>query len=613
MFGSPRARLWVGLLIVIVAFAIPVMVHLSEPEMQSDEAIYSYAVERILDTGNWLTPRSIPSDEPFLEKPPLKFWIVAAGIKSGLLPRDEAGLRFFDGLFGAIGFVYVYLLGVRLRGPVCGVVAVMALFTLDPLLFEHGLRSNNMEASVFLAYCGGVFHFARWVESTNATRRRLDAFAVAGFFVLGFMTKFVAALFLPPVCLLALLWRRGAIARVSSGWRDWLLPVTAVVVLTVPWFVYETHLFGRKFWSIIFGAHVYTRFTSSLDPTHVHVWHYYFTATWQEIRSADMAILAAAGFVLLAITAWRGTSWTARLVLVWAIVPMSLISIGTSKLLHYAYPFWPPIGLAVGLAFAWALSSLDGRLGAWITATAARWVPRRGGGWATESTIARRLLVAASAVFLLVALWTAVTGPMRYELGGYVVFRNSSVIRPIFFAVMLLWVAGVSRGLLKLGGVLALTFFLPTTAYPERIEHIVYRTNHPLRALRDCMAATQAAGAPRNGVLAASGNILHHSFYYYLWRRGPWTIAPAFSAQDVINRLTAADGPSPVIVQHADYDALMHSLPASQPALTKIVTHDAVRYDENIAFLLPGPYAGCVAPVLAAGGQPIWSSPDRGR
>ena len=54
-------------------------------DIRNDEAIYDYAVDRILETGEWLTPRSSTLDGPFLEKPPLKFWIVAGAIKSGLL------------------------------------------------------------------------------------------------------------------------------------------------------------------------------------------------------------------------------------------------------------------------------------------------------------------------------------------------------------------------------------------------------------------------------------------------------------------------------------------------------------------------------------------------
>src|SRR5690349_17648686 len=109
MLASRSPFTWIGLLLLAAGVAVPLLTGLREPELRSDEAIYSYSVERILETGDWLTPRYIPTDGPFLEKPPLKMWIVAAAMRAGLLPRDEAGLRFFDGLFGAISFLYIFL------------------------------------------------------------------------------------------------------------------------------------------------------------------------------------------------------------------------------------------------------------------------------------------------------------------------------------------------------------------------------------------------------------------------------------------------------------------------------------------------------------------------
>jgi len=419
------------------------------------------------------------------------------------------------------------------------------------------------------------------------------------------MTKFVAALFLPLVLVGAILWQPNRGARVRHGWKDWLLPVALIAVVTVPWFVYETHRFGREFWSIIFGTHVFTRFTGILDPTHIHPWHHYFTATWHELSYSGSVMLCAAGFVRLAWAAWRNEPPLARLMVLWGLLPLTLMSFGTSKLLHYAYPFMPPIGLAAGFVFASALKSLDGRFGAWLTRQVTRLVPRRGSSWTAESSLARRFLVIAALIFFAVAIWTAISGPLKYEVGGLAFFRNSSVIRPAFFGVFLLWIAGFSMNLLKLCGALALAFFLPLGAYADKIQHIATREDHPLRALRDCMESVQAAGMPPKGVLAASGNILHHSYYYYLWRLGPWTIAPTFLPQQVIDRLTTVDGPSPVILQHADFDTLKEAL-AGRPDMLAILKDDAVRYDENIAFLLPGPYAPCVAPVLAAGGRTMW-------
>ncbi|HEV3485210.1 MAG TPA: glycosyltransferase family 39 protein [Vicinamibacterales bacterium] len=187
------SRLW--LVPVLVFFCAPLFIGLGNTDLQNDEAIYSFAVDGILDTGDWLNPRSSPDlHVVFLEKPPLKFWIVALPIRLGLLPRSEYGLRFWDALFGAIAFIYVFAVGRRIAGPMCGLVAVLVLFADPDLIFEHGLRNNNMEAPLVLAYCGGVYHFLAWGSAASVRSRRWHAIAVGLYFFLGFMTKFVAAL-----------------------------------------------------------------------------------------------------------------------------------------------------------------------------------------------------------------------------------------------------------------------------------------------------------------------------------------------------------------------------------------------------------------------------------
>ena len=157
------------LFLVVLAFCLPLFVGLGRTDLANDEAIYSYAVESILETGDWLSPRASPNEDiVFLEKPPLKFWIVAAPIHFGILPANEFGFRFWDAVFGSLAFLYVFLIGRRIEGPLCGAVAVLVLFAHEPLLFDHGLRSNNMDAALVLAYCGGVYHYLAWASAAAA-------------------------------------------------------------------------------------------------------------------------------------------------------------------------------------------------------------------------------------------------------------------------------------------------------------------------------------------------------------------------------------------------------------------------------------------------------------
>ena len=135
------------------------------------------------------------------------------------------------------------------------------------VLFDHGIRSNNMEAPLMLSYCAGMYHFMRWVD--QAEHPRLHTLAVALAFVLGFMTKFVAAIFLPMVCAVVAMTVPLARQRLRARWRDWIGPTSLAVALIAPWFIYESMVFGRYFWEVIIGLHIYTRFTGALDPAHL--------------------------------------------------------------------------------------------------------------------------------------------------------------------------------------------------------------------------------------------------------------------------------------------------------------------------------------------------------
>lgn len=624
---SPRGpAFWVGAALVLALFSASLLVGLNEPEMRSDEAIYSYAVERILDSGDWLTPKSIPGEGPFLEKPPLKFWIVAAGIKSGLLPNNDGGLRWFDGLFGGIAFFYIFLIGCRLSGPTCGFIAVLALFTLDPLLFEHGLRSNNMEASVFLSYCGGLYHFMRWVEDAPSRGRRGQAFAVAGYFVLGFMTKFVAALFLPMVGVASLLWRRGGVATLRSGWRDWVLPVAMVAAVTAPWFLYEWRLYGSLFWQVIFGEHVFKRFTSWLDPSHLHPWHYYFSTAWGEVTFAREQILVAVGLARLAVAAVRGETWTARVVLVWGVLPLSLISIGTSKLGHYAYPFWPPLGLGAGLAFAWVLGDLERRIEPAIVGLLTRVTPNRAAAWSVPRSRVRMVLLTLAGLMLTIALWTLFISPVRIAIGNVTLFTNSSFLRPAFAAIALFWLGGQARTLLRFAVASGMAFLLPLAPYMDKV-HRFGKIDHPIRAARDCITAVEGTGAPMgHGVYDAAAD-LHWAYFFYLGRIGTFTAAPQFSLEDTLAHLTVPGQQAPVIIQRPNYETLaatLPPLPATAPdapppppdeytPLRTTLTKGAVAFDDSVAMLLPGPFQACAAPMLEADGHPIWKRPAPGK
>ncbi len=613
--GSTRwAR--VGGILVLAFLGLPLFIGLGQEDLRNDEAIYSYSIDRVLETGDWLTPRAIPFDGPFLEKPPLKIWIVAGLVRAGIVPHDEWGLRSADALFGALAFLYVYAIGRLLAGPICGVVAVLVLFTFDPLLLVHGVRSNNMESALLLAYAGGLYHFARWDQLGQSRWRTTHALAVGAYFALGFMMKFVAVLFLPLICALALLWRSGtARPRVGDLWRAWIAPALLVLALCAPWFIAAYLHHGRMLWNVMLGQHVVTRFTGALDAAHLAPWSAYIEWIWGELVRAGTAWIVAVGLALLLVRAWTGTTMLARLVLLWLVVPITMISMGTSKLPHYAFPFLPPLAIGAGYAVATLVAVITGPLGAldlrWMRSSSIA----TGGHFSRAFAIVRGALVVGAAIALAVALWTALDGRMMWNLGGGHRFSNASIARPLVLGAFLLWLGTSPLATLHMWVIVPLMVLSIAPTY-ERVVDRLRRPDHPLSTLRDCALAIQRT-SPEAGrsVYNAAHATASHPYFYYLRSLGPWTWADAPADDEVRRRLLGRAQQSPMIVSSEDLGAVMLAVARpeqrtselarvalDQPIDSHQTTVSGVTdRDGLVIVVLPGPYQACVSPVVAAG------------
>jgi 4-amino-4-deoxy-L-arabinose transferase-like glycosyltransferase len=587
--------LWLA--VIIVAFCVPLFVGLDRTDMENDEAIYSYAVDSILRSGDWLNPLLSPfSNHVFLEKPPLKFWIVAAPIATRIFPHTHWAMRIWDALFGAMAFLYVFLIGRRLAGPVCGFVGVFTLFIYGPLLFEHGLRNNNMEAPLVLSYCGGLFHYLAWATTTDNTDNtdvsragrsaRTHAALVMLYFFLGFMTKFVAIAFLPLVLGAVTLLHPPTLRKALGAWRLWAALVACFIVLAAPWFIYEYYREGTGFLRVIFGEHVYRRFTTSLDPGHIHPWNYYFIQLYLYFDHLGMLWLIGVGGVLLIAQTIRQWRLEMLLVVCWFALPLTLMSIGTSKLHHYLYPFLPPIALAAGFGPAWLLTAGRSYVDRAVDVVQQRWIAGR--GWTTR---VRPVLLVLAAIGVVVAMATVILGRVDIEAGGVTLFRNSHAARPLVIALVLATLAGqgafATRVLLP--GVLLIAI-LPVNEYENVLKRVVVES-HPVRTAGDCLLRVRsrelAAGNKAPGIYAVGGERWFlHSYYYYLHEVGGWDSSPTLDEPKAVEGLFTPGLQRPMMLNDEAYQALKvrHAGLRNVPVMKL----------RDVLLLAPGPYAPCV-------------------
>jgi 4-amino-4-deoxy-L-arabinose transferase-like glycosyltransferase len=569
---------------VVVCFCVPLFVGLGRTDMENDEAIYSYAVDGILRTGDWLNPPLSPGDWTFLEKPPLKFWFVAAPIAAGLLPHREIGMRAWDVIFGAVAFLYVFAIGRRLSGPLCGFIAVMVLFLYEPLLFKHGLRNNNMEAPLFLCYCGGVYHYLAWASGAAARRRHI--FAVHAYFFLGFMTKFVAAFFLPVVLAAALVLDREALRRFRADFLVWTAGGLVSLLLAAPWFVYQTLREGAGFWRVLVGDHVYRRFTTSLDPSHLQPWYFYVSTAFEQLTRSGTVWIVGAGLVLLVAMTVRERRREQALVLVWLAVPLALISFGSSKLDHYLYPFLPPLALAAGYATDWLM-----RFGRDYAVAGMTAVQRRIGGLSKSSGL-RMALLSVAALAAVLAVATFLLGNVEWTVGDRRLFRNSHVGRPLAVAMVLALIAGrgamAARMLWPVGLMLLV---VPVNSY-ENIWKRTLAIDHRLQNSGACMTRVQraerAAGHAGQGIYSIGQHRWFLHSYYYYFRDLGWDAVDDLDQRAVDAAIVEVGRQRPVLLDEGTFREIRpryRDAPLPRVPLTTAV------------LLLPGPYAACDPPL----------------
>jgi hypothetical protein len=331
--------------------------------------------------------------------------------------------------------------------------------------------------------------------------------------------------------------------------------------------------------------HVYVRFTDALDPTHLQPWHYYYTQVWRELTISGSLGLSAIGLLFLARRAWTGQPWLARLVLLWWAVPFALLSIGTSKLIHYAYPFLPPIALGAGLAADALVRVIYAGVAAILTATVGRLVLRQ--HRSPAAAFLHHLLAAVAVCALIVAALTASTGRLRWEFNGVQLLQNSSVVRPLLIAGVLFCLCGYFRIVAAGVALAAMAVVLPVQTYPATLERIT-SVARPLHTLRDCVLAVDV---PRRETHVYPPYAqISNSYYYYLRGVGRWVEHAGSPKIDELQRRLFASGEQALmIVLRQDYEQFTQQLDRERrpPAGLWLSQSNAE------VLLTPGPFEIC--------------------
>jgi 4-amino-4-deoxy-L-arabinose transferase-like glycosyltransferase len=289
-----------------------------------DEARYASIGREMARSGDWVTPRLW--GEPWFEKPPLLYWIIAAGNLAGLGP--ELAPRLPVALLSAAFLLVYYSLLRKEFGERAALFSTIILGTSAGWVAYSSVAVTDLPLSV--SFSIAMLLGLRWLSTGD---RR---WAAGSAFFLG-----VAALakgLVPLVLFVPLLW----VGR--KRWRDWVrpLPLAAFFLTAAPWYVLSTAWNGQAFLQEFFWKQQFTRFASGVQLHPQPFWFY-------------IPVLVAGFFpwIPLWLPVCRPSLYRdarRRFLLLWAVFGLVFFSLSAGKLPGYLLPLFPAVAALAGLA-----------------------------------------------------------------------------------------------------------------------------------------------------------------------------------------------------------------------------------------------------------------------
>jgi 4-amino-4-deoxy-L-arabinose transferase-like glycosyltransferase len=338
---------WDALLLLLVLPAVLLYPCTSFYLFEPDEGRYAEIPREMLARGEWVVPYL--HGEPYLDKPPLLYWLVMVSYQ--VLGVHDWAARLVPALAVHGCILLTYLLGRRSLGERAAFWGALAL-ALAPGFTSMGrllILDGVLAALVLLALCC-AFEAVR--TGTLSRRWWAGAALACG---LGVLAKGPVALVLlvPPLWLHRRL--GGRAARV--GWRDGAVFAALVLAVALPWYVavcLRTPDFARHF----LWEHNVVRFLTPFD--HLRPVWFYGPVLLLGLFPAVLLLVPFGRFLLATDTdVCRRRSPECGFMLLAGGWCVFFFSMSGCKLPTYILPAFPPLCLALGAFVAaspWARS-----------------------------------------------------------------------------------------------------------------------------------------------------------------------------------------------------------------------------------------------------------------
>lgn len=362
MNGSSKiARYGMPLLVAVAYFAVMMPFGARLILHFPDERHYAYAGARMVETGEYLTPRT-PDGGLRLKKPILPYWVTAAGFK--VLGIGVPGFRLFTVVGAGAILLLTYALARTLGAPPRAALLAEFFLAGNPV-FLHSSVVANPDIPLTLFMTMSAIGFATILESRETAAPKWAAWLAWIGVALAFLSKGVIAIIFAGFVLafVGIVDRRRLMSLLRPA------PIVCAVVLAASWYVYALALYPDEFVRQFFKDQVGDKvLRNTFGP--LLAFPGYLIAGVVSFLFAPLLLLICFPRALLSpsIGSWPVS---VKLFAAWCVVLAALFSIGGWVEVRYALPILPIVAVFFARAFEW----LDGERSPRLSRAARRMLP----------------------------------------------------------------------------------------------------------------------------------------------------------------------------------------------------------------------------------------------
>ncbi len=317
----------------------------ARPLFNPDEGRYAEIPREMLAGSGWIVPHL--DGVPYVEKPPLTYWMTALALRTFGLNAFAA--RLYSTLCGIGTLLLVGFTAGRLWNTATGWRAAALLGGMALTVILAQLLTLDMSLTFYLTLSLAAFLAAQHARAagTPEAARRADRWMLAAWaaVALGVLTKGVVALAIPGATLVLY----SAVARDLALWRRLALVrgLALFAVLVLPWHLLAARRLDDFLGFYFVHEHLARYLTPSADREEAR---WFFLAVFA-LGTAPWSIGALRSLAL----DWRrgaprGEFNAARFLWLWMAFVILFFSLSDSKLIPYVLPAFPPLALLLASA-----------------------------------------------------------------------------------------------------------------------------------------------------------------------------------------------------------------------------------------------------------------------